>query len=95
MVKISSALSLSRLRRAAVGSVILCLFIVPGLFLLYGGLAGAIGGVAVICAFAVIQLPLFVVLRRFRIMPSVSFGLPPVSDASNAHEELEPTGDSE
>ncbi len=84
---------MSSIRRAAVGAVIACLFIVPGLFLLYGGLAGAIGGVSVICAFAVIQLPMFFILKRLQILPSVTLGLPPNPGDSTSDEEREANAD--
>ncbi len=62
------------------------LLIVPGLFLLYGGLAAAIGGVGIICAFALIQLPLFFILKRLKMMPAFTLGLPPTRENSAVHE---------
>lgn len=65
-----------RLRIAGVVSVLLCLFAVPLLFLVYGSLAAAIGGVGFVLLFAVVQLPIILLLRSQKLIPNISFGLP-------------------
>ena len=53
---------------SAIAAVSLLFISVPILFLLYG-VAGAIGGLAIIGVFCVIQLPLFLLLMRFGLLP--------------------------
>ena len=53
---------------SAIASVVLLFMSVPILFLLYG-VAGAIGGLAIIGLFSVMQLPLFLLLMRVGLLP--------------------------
>jgi hypothetical protein len=55
-----------------IAAVLLFFFIVPISFLLYGGVAAAIGGIAVIAALAAIQLPGFILLKKFGALPEAN-----------------------
>ncbi|MCA9083347.1 MAG: hypothetical protein KDA81_04790 [Planctomycetaceae bacterium] len=66
----------SRLLRTAVALVIGFFFSVPVLFLLYGGLAAAVGGLTTLCLSTLISLPLLLLLKSRGILPAVSFGMP-------------------
>ena len=61
--------SLRLLLAAAVAAVLLLFLAVPILFLLCGGVAAAIGGLAIIGLFTILQLPLFLLLMRFGLLP--------------------------
>ena len=78
----------SRTRVAAVTLVVGLFFSVPLLFLLYGGLAAALFGLAFITVFGLLQLPLFLFLRHKKLLPQFSFGLPEdqtTAESGNPH----------
>ena len=65
----SSKWTVSRMLLASAIAAVLLLFMsVPILFLLFGA-AGAMGGLAIIGVFCVVQLPLFLLLMRIGLLP--------------------------
>jgi hypothetical protein len=55
----------------AIITVLLAFFSVPIAFVLYGGAAAAIGGLVLIGMLIVCQLPVFMLLKRCGVLPSV------------------------
>ncbi len=66
----------SGLRTTVIICVVGFFFLVPLLFLLYGGLAAALSSLVFMTVFAIFQLPVFLILRHFGLVPPISLGLP-------------------
>jgi len=60
-----------RILTFAIVAVLMAIFSVPIAIILYGGAGAAIGGLIVIGALIVIQLPAFMLLRRLGVLPSI------------------------
>jgi len=58
------------LLHVAIVTVLLTFFAVPISLLLYGGLAAAVTGLAIITIVAVIQLSIYWFLNRFKLLPT-------------------------
>ncbi len=60
-----------RILTFAIVAVLLAFFSVPIAIILYGGAAAAISGLLVIGALIVLQVPAFMLLKRFGALPPV------------------------
>ena len=61
----------NRMMTALITAVLLGFFGVPIGLILYGGGAGAIGGLAIIATLIVLQLPMFLLLKRMGWIPKI------------------------
>lgn len=93
MANRTSSHIVARLRIAAIIVCLASLFFVPLLFLLYGGLAAALGGVGFILLFSVVQLPVFLLLRYHKLIPKIPFGLPEPLDVDSEQPEAQSQAD--
>ena len=54
----------------AIATILLFFFSVPIAFIMYGGAGGALGGLAIIGCLILLQLPVFMLLKRVGALPS-------------------------
>ena len=66
----------SRVRVAMIALVITGFFSVPALLLIYGAIAAVIAGVSLIGTFTLVQIPIFLLLKRLNVLPTETLGLP-------------------
>ncbi len=61
----------NRMLTASVAGILLAFFSVPIGLILYGGGAAAIGGLAIIATLIILQLPMFLLLKRMGWIPKI------------------------
>ena len=73
--KSKSNLIRRRLLIVAIGCVLLSIFCFPAM-LLFSSAAGAIGGLAIICDLVLLQLPIFMLMKKARWLPDTDQRVP-------------------
>lgn len=72
------------LLRSAIVTVLLLLCSVPLLLLFLSALSGPIGFLLIIGSMVILQIPLVLILIRFKVLPKVAFGRPSESLESSS-----------